>query len=102
MQHQLYYEAKIQIRPFREDVISYVKNAISKRKDVFISKTEELKTGIDFYVSSQRFARALVKRLKKVFDGEIKSSRKLHTVSKSSGKKLYRVTVLFRLKEEDL
>ena len=100
MHKQSYYEAIIQIRPGREDILSYIKKAISKRKDnVFVSKAEELKTGVDLYISSQRFARALGKNLKKVFKGELKITRKLHTVSKSTGKKLYRVTVLFRLKE---
>lgn len=96
MHNALYYEAIIQLRPFRKKIVDYVMKRIDERKDVFISKIVELKTGIDFYVSSQRFARALGKKLKKAFNGELKLSRKLFT--EKDGKKLYRVTVCFRLK----
>ena len=96
MHKQSYYEAIMQIRPGDKKVLEYINKQIEKRENVFISKIEELKTGVDLYLSDQRFARALGKRLKKVFGGEVKLSRKLHTVSKKTGKILYRVTVLFR------
>ena len=99
MLKQSYYEAIIQIRPATKEILDFIKKKIEERKGVFVSKMEELKTGVDLYVSDQRFARALSKQLKRTFRGEVKLTRKLHTVSKSSGKKLYRVTVLFRLKE---
>jgi NMD protein affecting ribosome stability and mRNA decay len=94
-----YYEAIIQIRPSNKEVLEFIDKKISERKGMFISKVEKLKTGVDLYVSDQRFARALSKFLKKKFGGEVKLTRKLHTVSKRTGKPLYRVTVLFRLKE---
>ena len=98
MHNQSYYEAIIQLRPADKKVIDFVRSQIKERK-AFISKEEILKTGVDIYMSDQRFARSLSKKLKVKFCGEVKLTRKLHTVSKSSGKKLYRVTVLFRLKE---
>lgn len=98
MHNQSYYEAIIQIRPADEKVLSFVRKQIEER-GAFISKEERLKTGVDIYMSDQRFARALSKRLKIRFGGEVKLTRKLHTVSKKTGKNLYRVTVLFRLKE---
>jgi NMD protein affecting ribosome stability and mRNA decay len=98
MHNQSYYEAIIQLRPADEKVVDFVRSQI-KERGAFISKIEELKTGVDIYVSDQRFARALSKKLKVRFGGEVKLTRKLHTVSKSSGNPLYRVTVLFRLKE---
>lgn len=99
MPNQLYYEAIIQIRPAKEEILNFIKKRIEERKGVFVSKIEELKTGVDLYISDQRFARALASKLRKTFKGEVKLTRKLHTVSKRTGKKLYRVTVLFRLKE---
>ena len=99
MPSQFYYEAIIQLRPADEKVVAFVRGQLEER-GAFISKEEKLKTGIDLYVSDQRFARALSKKLKKKFGGEVKLTRKLHTISKSSGKPLYRVTVLFRLKDE--
>ena len=59
----------------------------------------EVYTGVDLYVTSQRFARALGKRLKKRFDGELVMSRQLFTRDFYTAKEVYRVTVLFRLKE---
>lgn len=98
MPNQSYYEAIIQLRPAKKEVLDFVRNSI-KERGAFISKEEKLKKGIDIYMSDQRFARALSKKLRVKYGGEVKLTRKLHTVSKRTGKKLYRVTVLFRLKE---
>lgn len=103
MLSQSYYEAIIQLRPADKEIIDFIVKQTNERKGVFISKIEELKTGIDLYISSQRFARALGKKLKKRFrNGELVTSRKLFTVNRETGKKVYRVTVLFRLKEKVL
>ena len=81
MPNLLYYEAKIQLRPASEKILDFVNNQIKERKGVFISKIDKLKTGVDIYISDQRFAQALGKKLKKVFGGELKLSRKLHGVN---------------------
>ncbi len=94
-----YFEAIIQLRPYNDDVFSFIEEAISKREGVFIFKIVQLKTGIDIYMSSQRLARSLGAKLKKKFKGELKVTRKLHTVSRMNSRKLYRATVLFRMKE---
>ena len=36
--HKYYYEAILQLRPSKEEILDFVKNQISKRKDVFIRK----------------------------------------------------------------
>ena len=95
-----YFEAIIQLRPYDDKVFDYIENAIHKRKGVFISRIDELKTGIDIYVSSQKFARALGAKLKRQFKGELKVTKKLHTEDRLTSKKLYRATVLFRLKKD--
>ena len=100
--HELYYEAIIQLRPANNQLLSYIDNQIEKRNDVFISKIDELKTGIDIYISSRKFAMALGKKLKKAFPGELKLSRTLFSQDRQTSKKIYRVTVLFRLKNEVL
>lgn len=97
--HNSYYEATIQIRPFSQEVIQYVLDEITKRKDVFIAKTEKLKTGLDVFVSSQRFARALGKKLNDHFDGVLTISKKINRLDRQTGVVLYRATVLFRLKQ---
>ena len=99
-----YFEAVIQLRPYDEEVYLFIEKEIKKRKDnVYISKIVELKSGIDIYISSQKFARTLGPRIKKRFDGELKMTRTIHTRYKLKSRNVYRATVLFRrkYKEED-
>jgi len=96
-----YYEAIIQLRPKSEEIIKFIENQISKRKDVFISKIVEKKFGIDFYITSQRFARSLGKKIKDNFMGELKITRSLHTRNRQTSRDVYRGTVLFRVKEDN-
>ena len=98
--HSDYYEAIIQLRPADLELVSFVERRI-KEKDIFVAKKINLKTGVDYYVSSNRFARQLGKKLKKSFKGVLKESRKLYGLDKTTSKTLYRVTVCFRLEPEE-
>lgn len=90
-----YYQGILQLRDVNEEMLSFVYSQIKKRGDVAITKTTNLPNGKDFYITSQKFIRILGKKLKESFGGEIKTSSKLHTRSKS-GRDLYRVNVLYR------
>ena len=92
-----YYEGILQLRNPNEETINFIRNQFKNTKKAWIAKEEKLKPGIDYYISSNSFIMALGKKLKKSFKGELKISRKLHTRSRSTGKNVYRVTVLFRL-----
>lgn len=94
-----YFEAKLQLRPFDKKVYNYIKEQINEKENVFIAKEEKLKEGLDIYLSSQKFACALGLKLKRTFDGELKITRSLFTVNRQTSKKVYRVTVLFRLNQ---
>ncbi len=94
-----YYESKLQLRPYNEKVLYFLKKKIEERNDVSIAKETILKTGVDLYLSSNKFALILGKQLKKYFKGEVKISRKLFSMSKITSKQLWRVTVCFRLDE---
>src|SRR3989338_5192070 len=91
-----YFEAIIQLRPDTEEIFNFIQSQIKKRPDVFISKIEEHKYGIDIYISSQRFARALGKKIKDNFKGEMKMTASIHSRDRQSSKERYRVTILFR------
>tara|TARA_Y100000310_G_C20633216_1_gene789752 strand:- start:601 stop:945 length:345 start_codon:yes stop_codon:yes gene_type:complete len=96
-----YFEAIIQIRPENDEVINFILKRVEKREGVFISKIDPKKEGVDFYISSQRFATALGKKLKTAFKkGTLKITRSLFSKSRSTGKNIYRVTVLFRVEEK--
>ncbi len=95
-----YFEAIIQLRPFLQEVFDYLEKEIVEKNNpsYFISKIDRLKTGMDIYFSSQRYARTLGQRLKRKFpQGELLITMKFHTVDKMSSKELSRATVLFRM-----
>lgn len=92
-------EAIVQLRPYNQELIDFVKNQIAKKPGVFISKEVPLKEGIDFHITSHKIIRNLVTQLKKQFKGEVKLSKKLVTFDRAGGKRIHRVTLLFRLKE---
>ncbi len=96
--HEQYYEAKIQIRPFDEQAIRFVIDQIDNNDRVRISKTTQLKTGVDIYVSSRRFATSIGKKLKTKFKGgKLLVTKTLFSRNRQTSKNIYRVTVLFRL-----
>ena len=96
-----YYEAVIQLRPYDYAVYDFIADEVEKRKqrkELFISKIVEMKTGIDIYISSQQFARRLGDQLRRQFHAEVKITRTLHHQDRLSSRLLYRATVLCRLK----
>jgi len=97
-----YFEAILQIRPKNKEVLDFIKKQVEKRENDWIAKQEELKYGVDLYISTRKFAIVLGRKLKKSFDGELKVSKKLFKVSRQTSKKVYRVTVLFRVKTKVL
>ena len=100
MHNPSYYEAILQLRPADEKVKKFVLDKIAEKKRVFISKEVKLKTGVDLYISDQRFTQSLGKKLKKIFKGKLIKSRKIHTVDRQTSKMVYKVTVCFRLVEK--
>ena len=97
-QHSEYYEAILQIRPAKKEVLDYAINLIEKRNDTKISKLEELKTGFDLYLTNQRYARgALAQQLKRRFGGKVVITKALYGQHKLTSKLVYRATVLFRI-----
>jgi len=95
-----YWEAKLQIRPYNKIVVDYVKKQIIK-DNIMVAKEENKKFGTDFYLSSRHFVLRMGRQLKKVFKGTTITSRKLFTKDRLTSKNVYRVTVCFRLKEEE-
>jgi len=95
--NQQYYEGTLQLRNPNEEVLNFIRNQFKNNQKVWIAKEKDLKTGIDLYISSNKFLLSLGKKLKKSFKGELKTSRRLHSKSRITSKNVYRVTVLFRL-----
>ena len=72
---------------------------VEKRKNVFITKFIDKKFGYDLYLKDQQFVKAMASRLKKRFKGEVKITRSLYGVNRQTSRKVYRLTVCFRLKQ---
>lgn len=98
-----YFEAIIQLRPRDQKLIDYVNKQIKKREqNVFVAKVVDLKKiGVDIYISDQKYAVAIGRKLKRVFKGDLKITKKLFTQSRLTSKFVYRVTVCFREKIEE-
>ena len=93
--HKEYYEGIMQLRDCGKEVVEWVKNRTKKDARALITKEKKVRGGIDLYFTSQRYLRTIGKKLSETFEGEYKTTRTLHTRSKT-GRDLYRVTVLFR------
>lgn len=91
-----YFQGILQLRDVNNEILSFVYNQIKKRGDIAITRTIKFPNGIDLYITSQKFIRILGKKLKESFGGELKTSSRLHTISRH-GKELHRVNVLFKL-----
>ncbi|MFH1332235.1 MAG: NMD3-related protein [archaeon] len=96
-----YWEGVIQVRPKNKEVISFIRNQVKKRSDVKISKELFFKYGADIYLTSQKFARDLGRKLKNSFEGDLKITKKIYGRDRQKSKSLYRATVLFRLKPKE-
>lgn len=94
-----YFEGVLQLRNPSEEALRFIDNQITKEEgNVWVAKTEKHKTGIDLYVSSNKFLLNLGKKLKKSFKGgELVVTGRLHSRDRVTSKDKYRMTVLFRM-----
>ncbi|MBT3407633.1 hypothetical protein HN415_03020, partial [Candidatus Woesearchaeota archaeon] len=96
-----YYEGILQIRNTKnnlfDNVIDTIYNAVDSTNGVFITKIDEIKDGVDIYLGSNKFLRAIGKTLHEKYGGDIKISKKLFSVDHKTSKEIYRGTVLIRL-----
>jgi len=95
--HSKYFEGILQLRNPSPELIKYVAKTIDMDNQAWIAQEQKVRGGVDLYLSSQKYLRSLGKKLKERFPGCLKSSRKLFTVQRSTGKRVFRVNVLFRL-----
>ncbi|MBI5398057.1 hypothetical protein HZB03_01215 [Candidatus Woesearchaeota archaeon] len=95
-----YFEGVLQLRSPSNELISYVRNDIAKHQSrgIFITKEIPERDGIDFQISSNKYLRALGKRIRARFSGEFKESARLFTRDRQTSKDVYRLSVYFRLR----
>lgn len=93
-----YFEGTLQLRNPNEEVVEYVWNEVDRNADrhVYIQKAVRVSTGLDYYMTSNKFLKTLGKKLQERFGGELKMSAKLFSRDKQTSKEMYRLTVMFR------
>jgi|SRR3989338_3246957 len=92
-QHHDYFEAIIQLRDGSEEMEDFSREELRKAK-VNISKTVQVKNGVDLYVADARVAKLLGRKLQSKYGGHFLVTASLF--SRKDGRNIYRVTVLFR------
>ncbi len=104
-----YWEAKVQVRGSKSSLLEEDKDRAfdivdlmvaereKKDKDAFITKIEEIHSGLDFYFGSKSLGKAIAKKLASDFGGTVKESGEL--VGRRDGKDIYRMTYSVRLSD---
>ena len=91
-----YFEGVLQLRNPTEEILDFVDKAIKKDENVWIAKKKEQKNGIDLYLSSNKFLKAIAKKLKNSFSGELIETSTLFSRNRLTQKELRRGCILFR------
>ena len=91
------FKAKLQLRPKNEELFNFVISQL-KKNNIQVTKIDELKEGVDVYITSSQFAVALAKLFKKRFKGIVKTSNSL--TGEDHYGRIYKLTVLLRLPEQ--
>ena len=92
--HAKYFEGVLQLRNPNEELIGFVERTVREDDRAAITKIKKVRNGVDYYLTSQKYLQILGKKVRSRFSGEYKLTSTLHT--ERDGKRLYRVTVLFR------
>lgn len=98
-----YYESIVQVRGKRlssqqiSDCLDLAQKVINNihNKSVFLTSHEEVRGGIDFYLSRVDAGKRIARALAAKYSGKVKTSKKL--VTRREGKDVYRVTFSVRL-----
>lgn len=92
-----YFEGILQLRHPTKELMQFVESHASREGNTMITKKLKVPNGHDYYFASQKFMRSLGEKIKRVFPGELKTSRRIFTRSHVTSKDVYRVNVLFRM-----
>jgi NMD protein affecting ribosome stability and mRNA decay len=95
-----YFEGILQLRNPNKEVLDFIRSDVEKHKSqgVFISKEEKQTDGMDLLISSNKYLRALGKKLRSRYVGEFKESPRLFTHNRQTSRDMFRMNVFFRLK----
>jgi NMD protein affecting ribosome stability and mRNA decay len=92
-----YFEGVLQLRDVTQELLDFVKKDIAENKGrgVHVVKESGKLPDIDIKLTSAKHIRALAKRLKQKFNGELKETSRLFSRDRQTGKDIHRISVLF-------
>jgi len=105
--HGSYYEAILQVRgrdgdlgeteaaEARKTVVARIASLRESSRGVFLTRTEKVKGGLDFYISTMRAAKTIARELQDSWCAEYKESSSLW--GRRDGREVHRMTFLVRL-----
>lgn len=91
--HPGYFEAVLQLRDCKEEVISFVRREI-KQERVGVARVVKVKGGVDYFLAEKDFAKKTGRKLREKFGGDLKTTASLW--GRKEGREVFRLTVLFR------
>lgn len=94
-----YFEGTFQLRNATPEAIKFVRNDIAAAEGVHLVKEYGHGKDFDFRLTSAKYIRALGKRLKLRFNGELHETSRLFSLNRQTGKEIHRVTALFKLRD---
>lgn len=95
-----YFEGELQLRSATPELVAFVKNDLAEqeRNGVHIAKEKIKGDYADFKLTSSKYLRALGKKIRARFNGELTETSRLFSRNKQTSKDIYRTTVLFKLR----
>jgi len=97
-----YFQSILQVRNSTGEINAFIKSEIAKQaeKGIHLNKEESVDAtddNIDFYITSQSYARTLAEKVRKNFGGIIKKNAQLFSINWETSKNLYRLNILLEL-----
>ncbi|MFA6888144.1 MAG: NMD3-related protein [Candidatus Woesearchaeota archaeon] len=98
-----YFEGILQLRGENKNVLEkadvFIMDdaRIAEKKNVFITKREEVTNGFDYYYTKQQYLPGIMNKLATVFGATTKTHAELYSKNRQTSKEIYRVNASVRL-----
>ncbi|MGE0793684.1 MAG: NMD3-related protein [Candidatus Woesearchaeota archaeon] len=91
-----YFEGILQLRNPNDKVVEYIDKEMQKvaKKGIAITKTSELKNGVDLYFTNKNYIKILAQKLHKIFGAKVDINSQLFSHNHLTSKDIYRINVL--------
>ncbi len=90
------HQAILQLRNPSKEIIRFTEAELEKNAWTKVNEVVDVENGLDYYLTDKDEAVKIARRLRTKFGGEFLVSPKLYTYDAQTGKRIYRLAVLFR------